>query len=244
MNTGTKSARALGWVTLILACSVGLLSGQDPLQLLPNNYRLLWQNDFVRVIHVSYGPGEKLPPHNHTDSPTLFVYLTDSGPVRFSHVEEHPFVLVRPPAKAGTFRFSPGRLEKHAVENLGDIETQFLRVELRQLPLGYQGRPFRSQRSFDATHSGSRTEFETPLVKVQRIIAAPREVTTVDASDAPALLIAFSRTSVQRAERGGNAQNLSCGDVLWIDAHHALRIKSGDQANAGHLLRVIFEPKH
>jgi len=54
-------------------------------------------------------PHQKLPVHNHPATPTLYVYVTDSGPVRFSHVEDHPFTINRPPEKAGTFRLSPGR---------------------------------------------------------------------------------------------------------------------------------------
>ena len=46
-----------------------------------------------------------------------------SGLVRFSHREEPAFTLIRSPEKAGTFRVSPGRLEKHEVENLGIIRA-------------------------------------------------------------------------------------------------------------------------
>jgi hypothetical protein len=102
---------------------------------------------------VTYGPLEKLPVHDHSAKPTVYVYLSDSGPVRFSRVEQPPFSLVRPAETAGSFRFSPGRLEKHEVENLGQIPTEFLRVELTLLPLGYQGNSFRSSKAFDAAHS-------------------------------------------------------------------------------------------
>jgi mannose-6-phosphate isomerase-like protein (cupin superfamily) len=211
--------------------------------LLPNNYRLVWQNEFVRVIHVTYGPHEKLPLHNHSDKPTVYVYLTGSGPVRFSHVEEHPFSLIRPPEEAGTFRFSPGRLEKHTVENLGDIPSQFLRVELTQLPLGYDGNSFRSPKSFDGVHTGVRTEFDTPFVQIQRIVAEPDRPAEVQPINAPGLLIAFSSTLVQPADHSGKPQTLACGDVLWIDAHRAFRVSSATRSAPGHLLRIILEPQ-
>src|SRR5579884_3621909 len=111
---------------------------QDPLTLLPRNYRLDFENPIVRVVHVHYEPHEKLPVHKHSERPTVYVYLSDSGPVRYTHVEAHPFTMVRRALKAGTFRVSPGRLEKHEVENLGDIPTDYLRVELKQVPLGVQ----------------------------------------------------------------------------------------------------------
>jgi hypothetical protein len=228
---------------LLLTFTARPLRAQDPLKVLPNNYRLVWQNDVVRVIHVTYGPLEKLPVHNHSAKPTVYVYLSDSGPVRFSHIEEPPFSLVRPPEKAGTFRFSPGRLEKHEVENLGQIQSEFLRVELIQLPLGYQKNSFRSPKSFDAVHSGVRTEFDTPFVKIQRVVASPGEPTEVQAIDAGSLLIAFSPTSVQSPADRGKPQTLRCGDVLWIEARRAVQVSSDAQSAAGHLLRIVLERK-
>jgi hypothetical protein len=226
---------------LLLTSAAWPLRAQDPLKVLPNNYRLVWQNDSVRVIHVTYGPLEKLPVHNHSAYPTIYVYLNDSGPVRFSHIEEPPFSLVRPAETAGTFRFSPGRLEKHEVENLGHSPAEFLRVELLRLPLGYRKNSFRSPKSFDAVHSGIRTEFNTPFVKVQRIVASPREPTKVQAIDAGALVIAFSPTSV--SEDGGKPRTLRLGDVFWADARRAVQVSSGAQSAAGHLLRIVLEPK-
>ena len=110
---------------VLLTFFVAPLLSQDPLQVLPDNYRLMFQNDVVRVIRVSYRPLEKLPVHDHSAKPTVYVYLSDSGPVKFSHVEDPPFSLVRPPEKAGTFRFSPGRLERHNVENVARLVPSF-----------------------------------------------------------------------------------------------------------------------
>ena len=236
-----RSLQASMWGALLLGSAAWHLCAQDPLKVLPNNYRLVWQNDLVRVIHVTYGPLEKLPVHNHSAYPTIYVYLNDSGPVRFSHIEKPPFSLVRPAETAGTFRFSPGRLEKHEVENLGNSPSEFLRVELLQLPLGYQKHSFRNPKSFDAVHSGIRTEFDTPFVKVQRVVASAGESTKVQAIDAGALEIAFSPTSV--SEDGGKPRSLRRGDVFWVDANRAVEVSSEAQGAAGHLLRIVLEPK-
>ena len=88
------------------------------------------------MIRVHYGSHEKVGVHDHSAYPTVYVYLSDSPPVQFTHDEQPPFVLTRPPAKAGAFRLSPGRRERHSVENMGDTSSDFLRVELRQVPLG------------------------------------------------------------------------------------------------------------
>src|ERR1700693_4660253 len=147
---------------LLVTFIATLTYGQDPLQVLPKSYRLGWQNEVGRGVNVTNLPPAKLSVHDHSAKPTIYVYLSDSGQVRFSHVEQPPFRLVRPAEKAGTFRFSPGRLEKHEVENLGSIPSEVLRIELTQLPLGSQT-AFRSPKVFDGVHSGVRVEFDSPL---------------------------------------------------------------------------------
>src|SRR5437879_1067353 len=98
---------------LLISASAAVVCAQDPLTAFPNNYKLVLDNAQVRVLHCHYGPQEKVGVHNHSDFPTVYVYLSDSGEVRFTHVEEHAFVMTRPPVKAGAFRVSPGRPERH-----------------------------------------------------------------------------------------------------------------------------------
>jgi len=185
------------------------------LKTLPDNYHRVFENRQVRVIHVVYRPHEKLPVHNHPATPTVYVYLTDSGPVRFSHLEEHEFTATRRPLHAGEFRLSPGRLEKHEVENLGDIPTEFLRVELKQVPLGFQRHDFRDNKPIDLTLPSVTTEFPGPFVKIERIIKSEAA-----RSNEPSLLIPFAKR----------------GEVTWLDAHRASAVRS-------HALRITFLPE-
>lgn len=229
-------------VLLLLTGATACLRGQNPLQTLPHNYRLVYENDYVRVIHVVYSPHEKLPVHDHSDKPTVYVYLTDSGPVRFSHVEEHAFSLVRPPEKAGTFRLSPGRLEKHSVENLGDIPSAFLRVELKQVPLGFQAGSFRSSKSLDLSRSGISTEFPGPFVRIERVVAIGSQPTVVKESGAPALLISFSSASIVGDDASDTPQTLNRGDVRWIKPQGSCSIKTLDRTAGANLLEIVFLP--
>lgn len=98
---------------------------QDPLTAFPKNYSRLFSNEAVDVIRVHYGPHERVGVHDHSELPTVYVYLSDSGPVRFQHDEVPPFTLVRKPVEKGSYRVSPGRLERHTVENLGDESSDF-----------------------------------------------------------------------------------------------------------------------
>lgn len=243
MTAQLNGGQLLRLGAFLFTAATTCLRGQDPLRILPNNYHLVYENPCVRVIDVVYAAHEKLPVHNHSAKPTVYVYLTDSGPVRFSHIEEHAFTLVRPPERAGTFRLSPGRLEKHEVENLGDIPTEFLRVELKQVPLGFQGGSFRSSKSFDVTHSGVSTEFNGPFVRIRSVIAVGRDTTEVKGADAPALLISFTPASVEVGGSASDPQRLERGDVLWINAHRSYRMNSEDGTIAAHVLQITFLPR-
>ncbi len=66
---------------------------------LPPNYNTILENQTFRIIQVHYGPHEKVPIHDHPDTPTVYVYLNNSGPVRITHEEKDgsQSSLVRPP---------------------------------------------------------------------------------------------------------------------------------------------------
>ena len=133
-------------VTLVVGSwSVAAAHPQDPLTAFPKNYSLVLDNATVEVIRAHYGPHEKIGVHDHSSFPTVFVYLSDSGPVQIEHVEGDKLtVLTRPPTVMGAFRVSPGMAERHSIENPGDTSSDFLRVELKQVSLGIL-EPFRGK---------------------------------------------------------------------------------------------------
>ena len=135
----SRALAGLGWrkgSVFLLCAACGASRAQDSLKVFPKSYSLVFENSAVSVIRVHYGPHEKVGIHDHSDYPTVYVYLSDSPPVRFELDEKPPFALTRPPAKIGAFRVSPGRRERHSVENLGGTSSDFLRIELKQVPLG------------------------------------------------------------------------------------------------------------
>src|SRR5215211_69908 len=93
----------------------------------PRSYRPEFENARVRVTRVRYAPREKIASHDHPEIPVVYVYLRDSGPVRFVHTGEESFTLTRPAVRAGGFRLSKGAHETHSVESLTDQPTEYLR---------------------------------------------------------------------------------------------------------------------
>jgi len=208
---------------------------QDPLTAFPNNYKLVLDNPQVRVLRCHYGPHEKVGVHNHSNHPTVYVYLSDSGQVRFTHVEERAFVMTRPPVKAGAFRVSPGRPERHSVENLSDLPSDYLRIELKRIPLHGTMSPFRAEAPASLDKTRIETVFHDPQLTIERIVCTAAAACSVPAIKQPSLLVAFSASSLSAAPES----RLQPGQILWLPTSGPLTIRDPSAAPA-HLLRIAF----
>jgi quercetin dioxygenase-like cupin family protein len=107
--------------------AVILLSGysfaQDPVKVDPKHYKVEFENDQIRVLRITYGPGEKSVMHEHPDA--YAVFLTDA---------QSQFTLPngkkeKNSPKAGMTIWSPAG--KHLPENLGDKPFELVLVELK-----------------------------------------------------------------------------------------------------------------
>src|SRR3954469_1481470 len=88
---------------------------QDPTTTSPDAYKVLLDNDYVRVVRVHYDAGAKLPEHTHPGGTTLYVYLNDSEGVVFTHSGNNNRAVTRPPVKTGAIRIATGPEEHHTV---------------------------------------------------------------------------------------------------------------------------------
>jgi hypothetical protein len=229
-------------VKLRLASTLLLLAplcatAQQKASPLPSNYKTILENQTFRVIRVHYGPHEKVAVHDHPDTPTVYVYLNNSGPVRITHEEKDGTHsdLVRPPTHTGAFRVSPGMLERHAIENLSDLESDFLRVELLHLRLGTDTVEFRGPAPKDLTHNLSATEFASPKLSVARTICIDPAPCTVASSSMSSVVIAISPTIVTTNSK---ETTLHLGEVMAIAAQQSLKIAPASTEPA-HILQVF-----
>ena len=125
---------SLRWRLAVVCLLASAAVAQDPVKVAPEAYRLEFENDYVKVQRVHYAPRVKLPEHDHTALGAAYVYLNDAGPVMFKHVGLSYGAVTRPAVKAGSFRLYKAVKETHAVENLGDTPSDFLRVEFKTKP--------------------------------------------------------------------------------------------------------------
>ena len=91
-------------------CAVAL--AQDPTKVEPAHYRLAFENEYVQVVNVHYGPHEKSSLHAHMGG--VVVVLT-AGHLRFTDENGKTQEVF---AKPGEPRWFPPF--KHKVENLGE----------------------------------------------------------------------------------------------------------------------------
>jgi len=109
--------------TFAFALSSGVRSSQDPVKLSPQYYKVLMENDRVRVLEYRLKPGEKEPTHSH---PAGVVYSLGDSTLR-STLPDGQAAEVS--GKAGdVFWRNP---LTHALENIGKTEARALAVELK-----------------------------------------------------------------------------------------------------------------
>jgi len=119
---------------LVLGSATGPMAAQEPTTAAPRNYKLEFENNFVRVIRASLAPRDHIPVHRHPTFPTVYVYLTDAGPTRFTHITPS-YTVERAPVRAGGVRYNRNPHEEtHVVDNLSDIASEYLRIEMKTTP--------------------------------------------------------------------------------------------------------------
>ena len=166
----------LAMAMLVLTGATAGIVAQDPIKTLPKNYWVEFENAQVRVVHVHYGAGEHVPVHDHPKTPTLYVYLSDAGPVKFVHTGDDDFALVRKPVRVGQLRLSPGREETHSVVSMSKTSSDFLRVEFKTLPLHLDSMHARMPpvgEDFWKMARPEKTEFEDAHLRIVRVGVLP-----------------------------------------------------------------------
>lgn len=184
------------------------------------SYRPEFENARVRVTRVRYAPREKIAAHDHPANPVVYVYLRDSGPVRFVHMGEEPFTLTRPAVKAGGFRLSGGAKETHSVESLTDLPTEYLRVEFKGLTVNravFRGR-FPPEPRAARRRVAQKVRFEDAQVRITRVTCAARRTCAgLSAGTAASLLVALTPAWL-KSEGAGAEVSLGLGQTIWSEA--------------------------
>ena len=113
--------------TLSLAVSAHVVWAQDVMKVAKDHYKILVENEFVRVVENTLAPGEKDPFHTH---PAGWYYVTNPGKMKVVFATGKT-ELWEP--KAGESGWSPAEAA-HTSENVGNAPMTYVLVELKQPP--------------------------------------------------------------------------------------------------------------
>jgi hypothetical protein len=99
---------------------------EDPTRTDPDKYKILFENEHVRVLEYLDHPGDRTTPHAHPDS----VMYTLSSFRRRLYGNDGEILDVG--IAAGTTGWLPA--QRHAGHNIGDSDTHVVFVELKRRP--------------------------------------------------------------------------------------------------------------
>jgi mannose-6-phosphate isomerase-like protein (cupin superfamily) len=103
----------------------GMALAQDPVAATPGIYKVLHENDSVRILELTYQSGQSENWHSH---PRYFVYVVEPGKLQVENEngEMHEYDL-----KLGQHLLT-GPITKHRVKNLSDHTVRLISIELKR----------------------------------------------------------------------------------------------------------------
>jgi quercetin dioxygenase-like cupin family protein len=124
----------LRWA-ILFGLAINTAMAQDPTKVEPKHYQLAFENEWVQVVNVHYGPHEKSVMHDHPGG--VVVVLTE-GHLKFTDQNGRTREVY---AKPGESRWYPPF--KHKVENLGDTtyNAVYIGIKAKALAARTDGQP-------------------------------------------------------------------------------------------------------
>jgi hypothetical protein len=219
-------------------------AAQDPVKTLPDNYKLQFENDWVKVTRVYYPPQAKIAAHAHTQMGSAYVYLNDSDPVIFKHIGAQYGAIKRPATKAGSFRLYKAVQEVHEVENPSDKPSDFLRIEFKTEPVNEKslyGRFFREE--YPAGENFQKVQFENEQVRITRLVCPKgKRLEIITSATEPALLVALSPAHLKSNDSETLMEKLALGQTKWMKAGNIRLFENIGDAPV-EMLRFDFKTK-
>ena len=109
--------------------TVGLLSGnsyaQDAAKVDPEHYKVEFENEKVRVLRITYGPGDKSVMHSHPEG--VVVFLTDA--VAKMNLPDGTSQEMKPEAGQVIWTYAT----KHQPENIGKEGFEVIQIEFKHM---------------------------------------------------------------------------------------------------------------
>lgn len=98
----------------------------DPVKIMPDKFRVLLENQYVRMVEYTLKPGEKDEWHTH---PAKASYVVSGGKLKV-HLENGEIIIAEDKAGTATWMDYVG---KHFVENTGNTTVIIVYTEIKAL---------------------------------------------------------------------------------------------------------------
>jgi quercetin dioxygenase-like cupin family protein len=123
--------RALRTLLALVPLAAAPALAQDPVVVDSDHYKVEFENEYVRVIRITYGPHEESVMHYHPDG--VAVFLSDQqGQFTFPNGETERF-----DATAGQTIWIEGG--QHLPRNLADAPLELILVEIKSKSESHEG---------------------------------------------------------------------------------------------------------
>ncbi len=195
--------------SMLFAAALGV-SAQDATTADPKHYKVMFENDQVRVLRVTYGVKEKSVVHSHPDA--VAVSLTGmQGKFNLADGKSENRTF-----KAGDVRWSPA--EVHTPENVGAKPFEVILVELKDRPPGSPtaAAVAAADDPVKVAADHHKLEFENDRVRVLRGRVPPGGKTAMHAHPANVVIL-LTDVRVRSTSADGKTEETSgkAGEVLW-----------------------------
>jgi len=132
----------LFWAVAFVCLALHVVLAQDPTKVESKHYKLAFENEWVQVVDVHYGPHERSGLHDH---PGGVVVVLTAGHLRFTDQNGKTQEVY---AKPGESRWFPAF--KHKVENLGDTAYNAVYIGIKTKAVAGKAGPEGVQPVLDA----------------------------------------------------------------------------------------------
>lgn len=196
---------------------------QDPVKVDPRHHKVEFENAQVRVLRVTFAPGEKSPAHDH---PSLMaIYLTDTQ----SRISPVGGAVNETPRKRGEVFATAG--SKHTVENIGKAPSEVIVVEFKNPPMKGWSAGARDAVTLDSKHYT--VVAENDHARALRVRYGPNEKSVMH-DHAPNVTVFFSSGKVAMTTPDGKTSEISAarGTVMFSERQTHLPTSGADGAEA------------
>src|SRR5215213_8837050 len=108
----------------LATCIPSAAFAQDPVKVDPAHHKVVLDNADVRVLRITFAPGETAPIHDHPNGVAIFM---SGGTNRLTVPGQKP--TENPQKRGDVVVLAAG---KHSVENIGKTPTEVILVELKK----------------------------------------------------------------------------------------------------------------